>query len=208
MKTMKTLIASFLFVLAACGSSTADDKASDASADGKADSSGNPCEGLGCASGAGRLTLHVVDSTFMQPIAKPTFTENGQPVAANCAMNDDAGACTAWGFPNLYIGPHTIVVHAMNALDATIMVTLSGPNGCCGFGPDVDKTVVMMTLSPSSLCTSTGGTVGMNLCCSTVMDFPDLCLTGACGCSPMNSKMVQVCNCGQGKCYDAKLGCK
>src|SRR5439155_17738003 len=112
------------------------------------------------------------------------------------------------GFPNLYIGAHTITIKATNALDAMVTVQLSGPTGCCGFGPDVDKTVVMTKLSPSSLCTSTGGTASMNLCCSSSNDFPDTCLTGACGCSPMNSKMIQVCNCPQGKCYDAKLGCK
>jgi len=52
-------------------------------------------------------------------------------------------ACSAWEFPGLFIGAHTIVVHATNTLDATVMVTISGPAGCCGLGPDVEKTVVM-----------------------------------------------------------------
>lgn len=195
-------------LLVACGGSSvvADDTIPDGSSDGKADSRG-PCDGLGCAQGPGKLTLHVVDDQFMQPVASPTFSENMQMLQAVCSMGD-ASMCTAWEFPNLSIGAHTITIKAPNALDAMVTVQISGPAGCCGFGPDVDKTVVMTKLSPSNLCMSTSGTVGMGLCCSTTNDFPDTCLTGACGCSPQNSKMVQVCNCPQGKCYDAKVGCK
>ncbi|HET7373721.1 MAG TPA: hypothetical protein VFJ20_10055 [Gemmatimonadaceae bacterium] len=195
-------------LLVACGgtATVADDVGSDASSgDGKADSRG-PCDGLGCAIGPGKLILHVVDSQFMQPIASPTFTENGQMLQPTCIMGD-SGACSAWQFAGLFIGGHTIVVHAPNALDATLMVTISGPTGCCGFGPDVDKTVVMSTLSPNNACTSTGGTIEMRSCCSSSNDFPDLCLTGACGCSPQNSKMIQVCACPQGKCYKPNIGC-
>ena len=142
----------------------------------------------------------------MQPPATVTFLESGKMVQATCTAGD-AGACTTWELLNLGIGAHTIVVHASNALDAMLMVQILGPTGCCGMGPDVEKTVTVTALSPSSLCTSTGGTAGMQLCCTSSNDFPDLCLTGACGCAPQNSKMIQVCNCPQGKCYKPNVGC-
>ncbi len=55
-------------------------------------------------------------------------------------------------------------------------------------------------------CTSTGGTVGTALCCTSASDFPNRCLTGACGCAPSSSKDVKVCNCPSGKCFDG-TGC-
>lgn len=55
-------------------------------------------------------------------------------------------------------------------------------------------------------CTSTGGTVGTALCCASASDFPNRCLTGACGCAPSSSKDVKVCNCPSGKCFDG-TGC-
>ena len=48
------------------------------------------------------------------------------------------------------------------------------------------------------------GNVGMSLCCQAASDFPNRCAIGACGCSPMNSHMVKVCNCPNGKCFDGK----
>ncbi len=51
-------------------------------------------------------------------------------------------------------------------------------------------------------CTASGGTVGMSLCCASVSDFPNLCTTGACGCAPSSSRMVMVCNCPEGRCFN------
>jgi hypothetical protein len=51
-------------------------------------------------------------------------------------------------------------------------------------------------------CTASGGTVGMSLCCASVSDFPNLCTTGACGCAPTSSRMVMVCNCPEGRCFN------
>ena len=97
-------------MIACGGSSVADDVGKEGGAgDAKADSNSNPCEGLGCAQGPGKLTLHVVDSMFMQPIASPTFSENMQVLQGYCVMGDASG-CAAWEFPGLGIGPHTITV--------------------------------------------------------------------------------------------------
>ena len=51
-------------------------------------------------------------------------------------------------------------------------------------------------------CIDSGGTVSTSLCCEATGDFPNLCLVGACGCSPENSHEVKICDCGTGKCFD------
>ncbi len=53
-------------------------------------------------------------------------------------------------------------------------------------------------------CIAAGGKVAKNSCCKAVADFPNLCLIGACGCSPANSKEIKVCDCGAGKCFNGK----
>lgn len=51
-------------------------------------------------------------------------------------------------------------------------------------------------------CLLSGGTIGTSLCCTSTSDFPNLCLIGACGCSPANSHQVKVCNCEENKCFN------
>ncbi len=110
--------------------------------------SGNPCEGLGCASGPGQLVIQVIDAAG-RPIASPTFTENGRPLSAYCETDGgqillDASVCGAWRIDVLSIGQHTITVGAPGyPMSQTIMVSVSGPMGCCGRGPDVDETVTL-----------------------------------------------------------------
>jgi len=55
-------------------------------------------------------------------------------------------------------------------------------------------------------CVLSGGIIEAALCCTSVSDFPNLCLIGACGCSPADSHQVKVCNCGEDKCFDGN-GC-
>lgn len=55
-------------------------------------------------------------------------------------------------------------------------------------------------------CIISEGTVQTSLCCAPESDFPNLCVIGACGCSPTNSRQVKVCDCGDGKCFDGN-GC-
>jgi hypothetical protein len=33
-------------------------------------------------------------------------------------------------------------------------------------------------------------------------DFPDTCVTGACGCGPGDSHPVRICNCPAGNCFN------
>lgn len=51
-------------------------------------------------------------------------------------------------------------------------------------------------------CINSGGTVTVGKCCLATDDFPNLCLIGPCGCSPENSHDIQICDCGEGKCFD------
>lgn len=58
-------------------------------------------------------------------------------------------------------------------------------------------------VSPSEqACLDAGGEVGEMLCCKSNNDFPNMCLIGSCGCSPADSHMVKICNCGYGKCFN------
>jgi hypothetical protein len=51
-------------------------------------------------------------------------------------------------------------------------------------------------------CTNSGGTIGTSQCCKSVIDFPNTCLIGACGCALTDSHEVKVCNCQEGKCFN------
>jgi hypothetical protein len=59
----------------------------------------------------------------------------------------------------------------------------------------------------AALCTSTGGRIETAMCCRSSGDFPDSCLTGACGCSPSNSHSVAICACPNHGCFSTKTGC-
>ena len=52
--------------------------------------------------------------------------------------------------------------------------------------------------TPEERCVAAGGTVETMACCLETEDFPNLCGTGPCGCSPENSHDVQVCACDEG----------
>ena len=53
-------------------------------------------------------------------------------------------------------------------------------------------------------CIDAGGTVETSSCCTSVEDFPDTCLIGACGCAAEESHDVKTCNCGEGMCFDGE----
>jgi len=56
--------------------------------------------------------------------------------------------------------------------------------------------------NPEQACVNSGGTVTVGKCCIATDDFPNLCLVGPCGCSPENSHDIQICDCGEGECFD------
>jgi hypothetical protein len=56
-------------------------------------------------------------------------------------------------------------------------------------------------------CTTTGGQLANNLCCSGADNFPDSCGVGACSCSPANLQVVDTCVCPSGACFLKSVGC-
>jgi len=53
-------------------------------------------------------------------------------------------------------------------------------------------------------CVNSGGEITTSLCCKMTSDYPNLCLIGACGCSPDNSHEVRICDCESEKCFNGK----
>jgi hypothetical protein len=75
---------------------------------------------------------------------------------------------------------------------------------------DAGKPDAQVSLDASdlaSLCTTTGGQISSGLCCGSASDFPDSCLTGACGCSPTSSHTVAKCSCPNDGCFSTRTGC-
>ena len=55
-------------------------------------------------------------------------------------------------------------------------------------------------------CINSGGRITISLCCKSSGNYPNLCLIGACGCSLDNSHEINICDCGEGKCFNG-TGC-
>ena len=96
---------------------------------------------------------------------------------------------------------------------AALVVLCGGAAACGGDGPGPAQDGAVDAAGEdgggaAALCTQTGGTVGTQLCCGSVTDFPDTCGVGNCGCSPSASHEVQVCTCAAGKCFAPDKGCK
>jgi hypothetical protein len=95
-----------------------------------------------------------------------------------------------------------------------LITALSALLGLAGCGPgDSHSPVATATSSPAptptptpnaaaAACTASGGTVSSGLCCAGTSDFPSLCGLGACGCAPAASHQIQLCACGDGRCFD------
>ena len=61
--------------------------------------------------------------------------------------------------------------------------------------------------SPAELCTASRGQIGSAVCCNSTTDFPNLCLSGPCGCAPSSSHTVSTCSCANGGCFLPGYGC-
>ncbi len=139
--------------LVACGSSSSNPTAGGGGGGGGvgAGGGGDPCAGLGCASDPGPLIVAVLNAAG-SPVASPTFTENGRRLSIDCETDGgqillDAGECGAWHVDEFSVGAHTITVSAAGYASQTINVTIQGPAGCCGQGPEVDQTVTLSATS-------------------------------------------------------------
>lgn len=57
-------------------------------------------------------------------------------------------------------------------------------------------------------CLRSGGTGSTGLCCLGAAPFPNTCRIGPCSCPREVSRLISVCDCGPGRCYDShKPGC-
>jgi hypothetical protein len=86
----------------------------------------------------------------------------------------------------------------MPALDGNYCAVKCEPNQMCPF----ITIPCSNNQTTEELCSASGGTVTTSLCCKSVSNFPNTCLIGACGCSPDNSYDVQICDCGNSKCWN------
>lgn len=66
------------------------------------------------------------------------------------------------------------------------------------------KDITTEEMNKEQSCLLSGGNIETSLCCGSTSDFPNLCLIGACGCSPTNSHQIKTCNCGDNKCFNGK----
>lgn len=66
------------------------------------------------------------------------------------------------------------------------------------------KDVTTEEVKKEQSCLISGGKIETLMCCTSVSDFPNLCLIGACGCSSTNSHQIKTCNCGENKCFNGK----
>lgn len=62
----------------------------------------------------------------------------------------------------------------------------------------------IMLTEKEKACINSGGTILTSQCCKNAVDFPNLCLIGACGCASDNSHQIKTCDCGEDKCFDGE----
>jgi len=91
--------------------------------------------------------------------------------------------------------PSTTYYFIVNSTDGAGNNEISEEETFTTLAEEVDK---------EQACIDSGGAVEAASCCTTTSDFPDLCVVGACGCSPEDSHEVEICNCGEGKCFDGE----
>jgi len=108
---------------------------------------GECCDGRGCASGTGTLTVTVLDATTQAPVAgQVTFTSAVWDGAMPFACTTQTSPCPSWQLgvsSALGEGALTLTATASGYTPATFDVTLDGPTGCCGFGAPTTATVAL-----------------------------------------------------------------
>jgi hypothetical protein len=137
-----------------------------------------------------------------------------------CQADGTIGLCTGVCPPDAATAPDTKVVCEYNGATyqvgetatisacTTCVCQASGQLGLCTGGCSPDSgTGTDAQSDPSTLCSTTGGTVTASLCCLSASDFPDTCLIGSCSCGPSSTHSVSTCTCPTGGCFDQTHGC-
>jgi hypothetical protein len=131
-----------------------------------------------------------------------------------CQADGQLGMCTGLCQPDAAVKADTKVTCQQNGNTyqvgettaysecTTCVCQADGQLGMCTGECPADAS----TNNPADLCTSTGGQLTKSLCCQSASDYPNSCLTGACGCSTTNSHTINTCSCPTG-CFDPAHGC-
>lgn len=131
-------------------------------------------------------------------------------------LNVDSAIVTINGtVHNLTISSKTVkLVHSFEISGGeTTTLTLDFDAGDSIHEAGMDKyimrpTIMVITEKPSGektaeeKCEESGGTVTTSVCCLSTEDFPNLCPPGPCGCAPDQSHEIQVCDCGEDRCFN------
>jgi hypothetical protein len=101
-----------------------------------------PCE---CPSQSGFIEIKVIDQNEAS-IPNPSFTENGQPLTAECdagsgLVPDGATNCIGWRI--FLSGYHNITITAPGYAPQVVAANITVTGGCCGTGDQIFQTVAM-----------------------------------------------------------------
>jgi hypothetical protein len=119
--------------------------------------------------------------------------------AGTCFKNSGLGGCGAVWQPVCGCNGRTYGNECERLIDG---VSKRSEGEC----PKADGGVSDAGSASAALCSATGGEVKTQSCCTSVSDFPDSCVTGACGCAPTSSHVVSLCSCPNG-CFIPGTGC-
>ncbi len=145
------------------------------------------------------ITYQVGETVVLSACTSCVCQADGKVGLCTGACPPDAGAvATCRQNGTTYLVGQTVVLSACTSCICQSDGSLGLCTGLCSVDAGTDS---------AALCTDTGGTVAPQLCCLSVSDFPNLCLVGACGCSPSGSHNVKVCTCPAGTCFDPTRGC-
>lgn len=97
------------------------------------------------------------------------------------------------------------------AIDSQKLILVLEKDNPSGLPENADKLIIPLYFEKrivegeqEQACLNSGGKIKTSSCCGSIGDFPNLCLVGACGCSPMYSHEIKICACEEGKCFDGK----
>lgn len=156
------------------------------------------------AAGPAKFAISIENNkiVFEGPIAKPTpcngltanYTVSGNTVNVYVETTSFEGFCAQVIAETFYKGSFSV---SDMPSELTIKINYGGNVSAEG-----SISAEQPTSTKERSCINSGGNVTTGMCCGSVSDFPGTCVVGACGCSLENSHSVELCDCGEGKCFN------